>query len=380
MASGMITIQRTFAIVALLGTLTRPAAADPAAEQLFREGKQLLHDGHLDHACDKFAASQALEPRVGTLLNLGECRERQGRIATAWEVFLHAKALASRDQDARADEAGRRADALAPHRAFLTLVVPVGSRVPSLVITRDDVEVPSSVWSAAVPIDPGRYTIVARAPGHQPRTTIVEVAREGRAIATIDALIVVPPPPPPMTRAIASPPVVDDHAVEPTAPAAAAPRRVMLGFGPVLGLSSDGDPIGGGRLIVARPIAGAELRGSLAMKYANYLNDTGDPGDFTARRSFGLGLDYVRLAPHGLAAAVGLGAGLDRFKWVYENPSTTVAWISLRASPLVVRLASPKLEVGLHLEYVRATILEGTRIAPVRPSSTALIGLDWFIW
>ena len=50
--------RRPAAILALLIGFATPALADPAAEQLFQDGRQLLKDGHLDEACDKFDKSQ----------------------------------------------------------------------------------------------------------------------------------------------------------------------------------------------------------------------------------------------------------------------------------------------------------------------------------
>ena len=71
------------ALIALAGT----AVAGPAAEKLFQDGRTALAAGKLDEACDAFHGSENLEPRVGTLLNVADCEERRGRIATAWIEF-----------------------------------------------------------------------------------------------------------------------------------------------------------------------------------------------------------------------------------------------------------------------------------------------------
>ena len=103
-----------------LALLVCPVTADaqPAsAEALFQEGRTLLAAGDVAAACDRFEASNRQEASVGTLLNLGDCRERLGDTETAWATFLAAEALARRSSDDRADEAARRADALEPASA-----------------------------------------------------------------------------------------------------------------------------------------------------------------------------------------------------------------------------------------------------------------------
>src|SRR3954470_25035714 len=76
----------------------RPARADvtdkAGAERLFDQGRKLMEAKQYDEACEKFAASQKLEPAVGTLLNLGECSEKRRLLATAWGYYREALALA----------------------------------------------------------------------------------------------------------------------------------------------------------------------------------------------------------------------------------------------------------------------------------------------
>ncbi|MCX5748184.1 MAG: hypothetical protein NT062_37475 [Proteobacteria bacterium] len=359
---------RAVVIGTLLLAIAAPASADPAAEQLFRDARQLLKDGHVDEACRKFEQSQALEPKVGTLLNLGDCQERQGNLATAWEVFLRAKALASRQNDSRAAEAARRAEAVAPRRAFITLVVPRANRVPGLVIKRDATELPESLWDAAVPIDPGSHTIVATAPGHQAVTMTVEVGREAQATATLTALPVVT-----VSAAAAGEPALVEHPAgergAPTRTGSVWPPLSTLGIGPLIGLSSDNDLVVGGRVIGGVALPHGALRGSFSVKYASFANDANDPENTSTLFAFGVGLDYLWMFHRGLATGGGLGAGVDRLKPVYENQAITSTWFALRASPIVLRFETPRLELGLHVELaLPANVVIG------------LIGLDWFVW
>src|SRR5258708_16936901 len=84
----------------LLAPATAVGQSDAAiAEQLFRDGRTLLEAGKTDEACEKFAASQRLAAAIGTQLNLAVCRERQGRTATAWSIYVDVEAAAQRAGD-----------------------------------------------------------------------------------------------------------------------------------------------------------------------------------------------------------------------------------------------------------------------------------------
>jgi tetratricopeptide (TPR) repeat protein len=118
----------------VLAATAAPADAQPAeAEELFQEGRALVDAGQIERACNKFEASHRLDPSVGTLLNLGDCRERLGQVATAWATFLAAESLARQlGDDQRADEAARRARALDMEPRTVTVPPPplVTTRVP----------------------------------------------------------------------------------------------------------------------------------------------------------------------------------------------------------------------------------------------------------
>src|SRR5437764_5986851 len=79
------------------------------AEALFEDGKRLASAGEYAAACPKFAASQKLDPAVGTALNLADCYEKLGRTACAWAEFRSAEAgarsIGSKDRE---ELAGRR--------------------------------------------------------------------------------------------------------------------------------------------------------------------------------------------------------------------------------------------------------------------------------
>src|SRR5215470_17557485 len=136
------------AAAAWLGAICPDARAQSAeAEALFRDGRSLIKAGKLAAGCDKLAASERLESSVGTLLNLGDCREKQGKLASAWAAFRQAEAMARRTggDDRRQAEAGRRAGLLEPRLANLT--IQVGHRVDGLIVRRDDEQVDDGGWN-----------------------------------------------------------------------------------------------------------------------------------------------------------------------------------------------------------------------------------------
>ncbi len=212
---------RWFAAVAVawLGVPGPDARAQSAeAEALFRDGRSLIKAGKLAAGCDKLAASERLESSVGTLLNLGDCREKQGKLATAWAAFRKAEAMAKRSgrDDRRQAEAGRRAAQLEPRLSHL--VIDVANRADGEVVRRDGEIVDEAEWNTPLPVDPGRTTILAEAPGRAPwRTTVAIEAGTPRRLVEVPRLAVVepvaseaaapwPPPRPERVHRAAAPP------------------------------------------------------------------------------------------------------------------------------------------------------------------------------
>jgi len=164
------------AVTGIVCQLATARAQSAEAEMLFREGRDLLKLGKIAAGCDKLVASERLESSVGTLLNLGDCREKLGKLASAWAAFRKAEAMAKRTggDDKRQAEASRRAARLEPLLPNLEIDVP--HRVDGLVVRCDGEIVTDAQWSTALPLDPGNYTIAAEAPGYQAWRTTVPVS------------------------------------------------------------------------------------------------------------------------------------------------------------------------------------------------------------
>jgi hypothetical protein len=169
------------AVVALLIVALSPVAAragegdEEAARVLFAEGRRLAGAGDYAAACEKFEASYRLDPGIGTNFNLADCEEHLGRTASAWRRFL-AVAAATKAAGQLDREHVARARALALEARLSSMVVMVPAPPPHVVVRRDGVELPPSLWGVIVPLDPGEHLLEASAPGHRPWSSKVAVS------------------------------------------------------------------------------------------------------------------------------------------------------------------------------------------------------------
>jgi hypothetical protein len=142
-------------------------AAQAAAQSLFDEARALFNAGRIHEACEKFRASQRLDPRGGTLLDLALCLEKEGRTASAWVAFHDARVRARSDGQADREKfAAEHVDRLAPVLSRLRLQVAADARGPGLSVTLDGAEIPEAGWNTEMPVDPGQHVVRASAPGH----------------------------------------------------------------------------------------------------------------------------------------------------------------------------------------------------------------------
>jgi hypothetical protein len=174
-----------------------PAAAqDAAAEALFNQGRDLMKQKKFAEACEKFADSHELDPSVGALLNLADCREQNGQIASAWAAYREAASLARQRNDKKREQTAMdKAKKLEGRLSYLIIEVPAETRVDGMILMRNGEPVVSALWDEKVPVDPGKYVIRVEAPGYEPAEVEVNVeARGGEARAQVPARE--PPPRP----------------------------------------------------------------------------------------------------------------------------------------------------------------------------------------
>ncbi|MCC6903070.1 MAG: hypothetical protein IT377_29135 [Polyangiaceae bacterium] len=192
-----------------LSLVTSAASAQgdaAAAEQLYKEGKALAKKGDYAAACPKLEASYRLDKGLGTLVNLADCHERVGKLASAWAEWNEAHDLAKRDKDeVRAKFAAERRDKIEPK--LPKLQINVKNPVDSLAVYRGDSKIEAATYGSALAVDPGEVVVSVRR-GEQvlKSETVTTKASQTASVeldlAALDAEF--PPPkvaPPPATTA-----------------------------------------------------------------------------------------------------------------------------------------------------------------------------------
>lgn len=161
-----------------------------AAEAAFAEARALIRQGKYTEACPKLETSYALDPALGTLLNLGDCFERTGRTASAWVRYREAAAMAvQQNQREREGIARDRIAALEPR--LCRLVVEAADR-PGLEVRRDGALVASAALGLPVPIDPGPHVVEASAPGGTAFRARIDVKAPERGAPCPQTVVAVP--------------------------------------------------------------------------------------------------------------------------------------------------------------------------------------------
>jgi hypothetical protein len=226
----------------------QPGGATAMAEALFQQARELVKQGNYRDACPKLAESQRLDPKLGTLLNLAVCHDKEGKIATAWAEFTSAAAIAHREGQ-REREGFAREQIAALEKKLARVIVQVSAPDADLRITLDDQPITGAALGTPLPIDPGKHRIAASAPKKTTWSKDLDVpAAHAEILVPIPALEAAPepapgpsvPPEPPPTAAPPAPPaptaIVPPLAatapVPAPAPATSTPSILMgVGFG-----------------------------------------------------------------------------------------------------------------------------------------------------
>jgi hypothetical protein len=242
-------------------TLARAQSAQDkaVAEALFEEAQKLVADSNYDAACPKFAESARLARGVGVMLYLADCYEHQGKTASAWVLFRDAEDLAQSRGDAkRAGIAHGRATALFAQMSNLVLTVAPEAVGAGVVVKRDGEVVGPAQYGIEVPLDPGKHTLEATAPGKAPWTKTIDVPVADKTTVAI----------PPLEDAHAEPPpspVPSDTKPEPPAPGA---THATLGTQRLVGIG-----LGGGGVL---GVLIGSIFGGLALSKLNASNGPGE--------------------------------------------------------------------------------------------------------
>jgi hypothetical protein len=228
------------AIVAAAGPAFADGPDPAAAADLFREGRAALADKDYERACAKFAESQRLDARVGTLINLAVCEEALNRLASARQHWEQATDLGRATSDARAEYTMERFTAI-DKRVPRLLVRLAASAPPESVVRRDGVELGAASLGTPLPVDPGAHTVIGAAPGHEDGAPLLVELKESesREIEVAPGPALPEPPRSAPARAPAAPERARPFgALRTAAIAAGATGVVGLGLGTYFGIKA----------------------------------------------------------------------------------------------------------------------------------------------
>jgi hypothetical protein len=158
------------AVGALAWTIGWPGAAraegdSAAADALFQQAKSLAEAQKWADACPKFEASFKLDRQLGTLMNLADCEEHVGKIASAWAHWGAAVEFAEKTGDKRASFAASRREPLTKRLPMIKLDVasaPAPAPASGLSVWRDEVRIDAAAYGVPLPSDPGAHVISVR--------------------------------------------------------------------------------------------------------------------------------------------------------------------------------------------------------------------------
>lgn len=183
-----------FLAALVVGTTCPPASAQSedrvaAASALFDEAKAMMDKGNFVEACPKLAESDALDPQVGTLLNLALCYELSGKTGSGCAMWRRAEAAAARKLQPEREELARDRAAKVCARAPLIAidVAPQAGR-DRVEVKINDVPLPREQWNTPQPFDPGAYQLRAEGTGLRPWSSTVVVDEQHPAVVLVPVL------------------------------------------------------------------------------------------------------------------------------------------------------------------------------------------------
>jgi hypothetical protein len=168
----------------LIGSVAH--AAPTVAQARFEEGRALMKDNKPREAIPKFLASLAAEPTSAAALNLADAYERIGQTASAYHRFRQVEELAREKDPLRAQEAKKRADALYPRLATITINP---TKTADVRVTIDGAPLEPASRGTPRPFDLGNHEVIVEGNGRRSVKTLSIVAESDRLVVDPDALL-----------------------------------------------------------------------------------------------------------------------------------------------------------------------------------------------
>jgi tetratricopeptide (TPR) repeat protein len=216
---------RLLVVLGLIASLATTAAANKDAERLFAEGKRLLAKKQYSKACAAFAESFAIDPAIGTQLNLGLCYEKWGRWVDAFRAYTEAARLAREADDDRFSRIRQQLERAGRNVARVLVRVPDDAD-PRLELLLDGK--PFGSPNEEIAVEPGSHTLVARVPGQANISEELDLSAGQREVIELDV------PRRGAPRPTVEPTTAEDDEPEPTVAASPSTRnrgRLVAGIG-----------------------------------------------------------------------------------------------------------------------------------------------------
>jgi hypothetical protein len=126
--------------------------------------------------------AQRLDPGIGTQFNIGVCKEKLGRLGSAWRDFEEVAQLARASGKSQREAAARaKLDAL---RSRVAVFVVRSEEPGDVTIKVDGATLRRDSW-AFVPVDPGEHRIEATAPTKEPWSKTLTAPPEGQKLEVV---------------------------------------------------------------------------------------------------------------------------------------------------------------------------------------------------
>ncbi len=172
-------------------TMAAPSAADVAvAQRSFDEARALFGAGKTAEACEKFAQSQHLDPKLGTLLNLAICHEKLGKVASAWSEFHDARSIATAGAlKERVQFADEHLATLAPLLSYVRVRMDGQTRASAPTVRLDGEPVDPAALDTDIPVDPGDHQIVVTTRDGRSWKGAARTARTDKVTLTVPHLV-----------------------------------------------------------------------------------------------------------------------------------------------------------------------------------------------
>jgi hypothetical protein len=189
---------RRAACLALAGVLfASPARGDDIyedakrAEVLFNEGRIAMDRNDYATACPKFEASLKLVRRAGTLFNMAQCEEHEGRLVAAQRYWKEGIVILE-PGDKRLAPSKKRLAELSPRIPYLT-IKPAADLPKDARVTIDGKE--AEALGVELPVDPGEHTVAVTGPRRAEQRVKVKLGEKEKKEVSVSAgaLIVEPP-------------------------------------------------------------------------------------------------------------------------------------------------------------------------------------------